>query len=165
MSGPCKGELIASIEGHGELGTPPPSPDVQQRLQLLSFSQEIVARVIPCSLSLQKQACLLDLFYSFIFWLFETGFLCVALAVLELALQTRLSSDSQRSSCLCFSSAGINGVCHHDLAYFIRFSISYGDSICTCVGALRGQKQVSDLPELELQAVIGCLMWVQEIEL
>jgi hypothetical protein len=37
----------------------------------------------------------------------ETGFLCVALAVLELTPWT------QKSACLCFPSAGIKGVCHH----------------------------------------------------
>jgi hypothetical protein len=37
---------------------------------------------------------------------FKTRFLCVALAVLKLALQTRLALNSQRSTC----SAGIKGV-------------------------------------------------------
>jgi hypothetical protein len=50
-------------------------------------------------------------------WGLETGFLCGALAVLELTLQTRLASNSQRFTCLCLSSAGIKGVCHHHLAY------------------------------------------------
>jgi hypothetical protein len=35
-------------------------------------------------------------------WFFKTGFLCVALAVLELTLQTELISNSQRSAYLCF---------------------------------------------------------------
>jgi hypothetical protein len=33
--------------------------------------------------------------------LFETGFLCVALAVLELTREMRLSLNSEKSSCLC----------------------------------------------------------------
>jgi hypothetical protein len=32
---------------------------------------------------------------------FQTGFLCLALTVLELALWTRLALNSQRSACLC----------------------------------------------------------------
>jgi hypothetical protein len=42
------------------------------------------------------------------FFSFETGFLCVALAILELTLQTRLASNSQRSNCLCFPVLGLN---------------------------------------------------------
>jgi hypothetical protein len=34
-------------------------------------------------------------FFVFIFSFFETGFLCVALAVLELTLETRLDSNSE----------------------------------------------------------------------
>ena len=52
----------------------------------------------------------------FLFFTFETGFLCVALEpVLELALvdQTRLASNSQRSACLWLPSTGIKGVHHH----------------------------------------------------
>lgn len=50
------------------------------------------------------------------FWVFEAGFLCLrALAVLQLPLQIKLASDSQRSFCLCLLSAVIKGVCHHYL--------------------------------------------------
>jgi hypothetical protein len=48
----------------------------------------------------------------FVFWFFETGFLCVALAVLELTLWTRLASNSEIAY-LCLPSAGIKGVRHH----------------------------------------------------
>jgi hypothetical protein len=47
---------------------------------------------------------------------FETEFCDVALDVLELTLKTRLTSNSQRSSCLCLLSAGIKGVHYHHLA-------------------------------------------------
>jgi hypothetical protein len=42
-------------------------------------------------------ACLLIylFIYLFIFWFFEAGFLCEALAVLELTLKTRLASNSE----------------------------------------------------------------------
>jgi hypothetical protein len=40
----------------------------------------------------------------------ETVFLSVTLAVLELTLQTRLASNSQRSACLSFPSAEIKGI-------------------------------------------------------
>lgn len=39
-------------------------------------------------------------------------FLCVAPAVLELVLWTRLASNPQKSPCLCFLSAEIKGMCH-----------------------------------------------------
>jgi hypothetical protein len=54
------------------------------------------------------------LFFCFVLFcfVFETGFLCVALAVLELTLETRLALN-QKSACLCLSSAGIKGECHH----------------------------------------------------
>ena len=52
------------------------------------------------------------LFVCFVF--FKTGFLCVTLErVLELTLQTRLILNSQRLACLCFLSAGIEGMGHH----------------------------------------------------
>ena len=47
---------------------------------------------------------------------FETGFLCVALAVLELALLIRLALNLKRSSSYCLASAGLKGVCHHHQA-------------------------------------------------
>ena len=43
----------------------------------------------------------------------ETGFLCVALAILELTLKTRLASNSE----IHLPSAGIKGVQHYCLAY------------------------------------------------
>jgi hypothetical protein len=49
----------------------------------------------------------LGFFFFFFFWFFETGFLCVALAVLKLTPRT------QKSACLCLLSAGIKGVCYH----------------------------------------------------
>jgi hypothetical protein len=33
--------------------------------------------------------------FIYLFWFFETGSLCIALAVLELTLQTRLASNSE----------------------------------------------------------------------
>jgi hypothetical protein len=44
-------------------------------------------------------------------WFFETGFLCVALAVLELICRPGWPG-TQKSTCLCLPSAGINGY-HH----------------------------------------------------
>jgi hypothetical protein len=43
---------------------------------------------------------------------FETGFLCVALAVLELTLYPG-RPWIQKSACLCLPSTGIKDVCHH----------------------------------------------------
>ena len=48
--------------------------------------------------------------------LFETRFLCVVLTILELALWTKLVSNSQRSTYLCLPSARIKGIYHYCLA-------------------------------------------------
>jgi hypothetical protein len=53
-----------------------------------------------------------DLFL-FLFVFFETGFLCVALAVLGYTLCRPGWPRTHKSACLCFPSAGIKGVCHH----------------------------------------------------
>jgi hypothetical protein len=54
-------------------------------------------------------------FCLFVFvFVFETGFLCVALAVLELCRPGW--PRTRKSACLCLPSAGIKGVCHHRLA-------------------------------------------------
>jgi hypothetical protein len=50
------------------------------------------------------------LVFGFVF--FQTGFLCIALAIQELTLQTGWPR-TQKSACLCLSSAGIKGVSHH----------------------------------------------------
>jgi hypothetical protein len=57
-------------------------------------------------------------FISFSFLLlFSRQSFSVALAVPELTLWTRLTSNSQRSASLCLPSAGIKGVHHHHLAW------------------------------------------------
>ena len=65
-----------------------------------------------------------------LFLFFETEFLCVALAVLELTLKIRLASN-QKSACLCLPSAGIKGMCHyhlsspHQLLSYALFTINH----------------------------------------
>lgn len=44
------------------------------------------------------------------FVVFEIGSLHVVMAVLELFVQPRLASDSQRFPCLCFQGSGITGL-------------------------------------------------------
>jgi hypothetical protein len=51
---------------------------------------------------------LYDFFFFFLIF-FETGFLCIALAVLELC-------RTQKSACLCLPSAEIKGMRNHHLA-------------------------------------------------
>lgn len=51
----------------------------------------------------------------FLCFVFSRQGLCVPLAVLILALQIRLASNSTRSACLCLPSAEIKGTCHHPL--------------------------------------------------
>ena len=47
-------------------------------------------------------------------WFFKIGVFGIALKpFLELAMQTRLASNSQRSACLCLPSTGIKGVRHY----------------------------------------------------
>lgn len=55
----------------------------------------------------------------------KTGLLCVALAVLKLALWTRLALNSPRSICLCLVSAGIKGRPHHHLSSLHLFLFDY----------------------------------------
>ena len=59
--------------------------------------------------SVPQQFCLLVC----LVWFTKTGFLCIALAVLELSTGW---CRTQKSSCLCLPSAGIKGVGHHCLA-------------------------------------------------
>ena len=59
-----------------------------------------------------------------LFLVFQTGFLCVGLAVLELDLQTSLTQNSQRFDCLCLLSAGIKRHILPCLAEFC-FSVLY----------------------------------------
>ena len=66
--------------------------------------------ITPWQKSLQKQN------ETFVFcFLRQVLTHSVALAVLELPMQTKLAWDSQRSSCLCLCplSAGIKHMCHH----------------------------------------------------
>lgn len=51
------------------------------------------------------------LFFLFIFFMRESYY--IALAVLELTMQTRLASHSQRSSLFCLQSARMKGMWHH----------------------------------------------------
>ena len=46
-------------------------------------------------------------FDVFLFCFSKTGFLCLALAVLEFTLETRLALNLQRSSCLCLQELGL----------------------------------------------------------
>lgn len=51
----------------------------------------------------------------------KTGFLCVALAAMELALSLRLASNSQEISCFRLPDAEIKGMHHHHTAGNIIF--------------------------------------------
>jgi hypothetical protein len=50
-------------------------------------------------------------------FVYKSGFLCVALAVLELVPYTRLALNSEISACLCLPSAGIKVMSHHCRVY------------------------------------------------
>jgi hypothetical protein len=65
--------------------------------------------------------CFLGFLFLFCFFgFFETGFLCIALAVLELSLCRPGWPQTQRSACLCLPSAGIKGVLHHARLNFLK---------------------------------------------
>jgi hypothetical protein len=70
--------------------------------------------------------------FCFVFCFSETEFLFVALTVLELSLKTRLASNSQRSSCLCFPSA--TGHHTHVRVRFLGNSPVVGCLSCFVVG-------------------------------
>lgn len=44
----------------------------------------------------------------------------MSLVGLELTVQTKLASDSQRSAILCLPTARIKGVCHHAQLVFLK---------------------------------------------
>jgi hypothetical protein len=72
-----------------------------------------------------------------VIFFFEAGSLYVALVVLELDMQTRLTSNSQRSACLCFLTARIKGIYHYDLPYKDMKMSLYGSvfvcGVCVCL--------------------------------
>lgn len=63
----------------------------------------------------------------------KIGLLCVALAVLKLALWTRLALNSPRSMCLCLVSAGIKGRPHHHLSSLHLFLFDYQTLLAWCI--------------------------------
>jgi hypothetical protein len=56
-----------------------------------------------------------------IFRFFETGFLYIALAVLELNFVDQAGLELRNPACLCLPSAGIKGVRHHRPAIYVYF--------------------------------------------
>jgi len=63
--------------------------------------------------------------FSVLFCFFESRILCIALAVLELTLYTRLTSNSQTSTCLWLPCVGIKGVCHHHQAISKHLTVQF----------------------------------------
>jgi hypothetical protein len=75
-----------------------------------------------------------------LFVCFETGFLCVALAVLDLLCRPGWP-QTQKSACLCLPSAGIKGLCHHCpaknslfLIYFYLCALVFCLQVCLYEG-------------------------------
>lgn len=68
------------------------------------------------------------IYYCYCYYLLETGFLCVALAILELVLYTRLALNSD----LCLPSAKIEGMHHYSrLIYFYLLQPFAYRYVCT----------------------------------
>ena len=55
----------------------------------------------------------------------KTGFPCVALAVPELTVQTRLTLNSESSTCLCIWRDGVNGALHHHQPAHLQFNMPH----------------------------------------
>ena len=106
---------------------------------MLEFKERIKKKIKPnkkkkkkkkgTGLGGQFQECKLTVFFVFLFFvfflLFRDRVSLVALAVLELTLQTRLGLNSE--ICLpCLPSAGIKGMCHHCLAKLTVFDTAEG---------------------------------------
>jgi hypothetical protein len=77
--------------------------------------------------------------FCFGFWFLETGFLCVALDVLELCRPGW--SRTQKSTCLCLPSAGITGVRHQPGFCFV---LKYSHVAQTHLTPVRWLKLTSD---------------------
>lgn len=73
--------------------------------RIMSMAFGILGKVIKINI--------LFVYYLHIYFGFQGRVSLYSLAVLELTLQTRLVSSSQRSTCLCFLNTGIKVVCHH----------------------------------------------------
>ena len=92
---------------------------------------------------------------------FKTRLLCVSMAILTFCRPCMLTSNSKRSACLCFPSAGIKSA-YHVTSFII---IIFLNVLFTCVCLLapcvykchRGQRVLV----LQLQAVVNCLMRIQ----
>lgn len=62
--------------------------------------------------------------FSFLFFssqFFKTGFLCVTLTILKLALYTKPASNTYSSTCLCRPNAGTEGM-HHHAQWYVRIA-------------------------------------------
>jgi hypothetical protein len=87
--------------------SPPPSP--QKNLLIFVCVLGIEPRALNIVGKCSNPACNSNFFF---FWFFETGFLCIALAVLD-SLCRPGWPRTQKSTCLCLPSAGTKGVRHH----------------------------------------------------
>lgn len=77
----------------------------------ITFSSSIRLWTLYCSLEPRALLILLPFFdgrCSFLCFCFESGFLHLTLAILELTLETRACLKPKRSTCLCLLSAGIH---------------------------------------------------------
>ena len=101
----------------------------------------------------EKVMCTLLFFCFVLFVFFKTGFLCVALAVLELTLQTRLSSNSEIHLPLPSKCWGMHhhcpaGPCFFFCFFFLRFIyLLYVNTL----------QQSSDTPEEGVRSRYGWL--------
>jgi hypothetical protein len=108
----------AGPEDEGSSGVVPPEPAAWEEFISKQSASLTVYFYLSTCLSVCLSVCLSTSSYHpsislLIFFFRETGFLKVALAVLELAMPTSLASNLQRSACLYHWNAGIKGVHTH----------------------------------------------------
>jgi len=80
---------------------------------------------LPSFLSFFLSSFIIQLFIWFLgIFFFETGFVCIALAVLQLSLD-EAGLQLERSACFCLLRAGIKSMHHHCLPLTIFFKIFF----------------------------------------
>ena len=102
------------------------------------MSKELAIEQVSCQFK--------DSFFSFfLYGVLETGFLCVALElILALTLLTSLALNSQRFTCLCLPTAGINGICHQCLTQMQNSCRIYGKQLAYLKDASVGCSSATD---------------------
>jgi hypothetical protein len=121
---------------------------------LHQIQQYVRSRVIHI---LHLDAFSVVLFLFFFFWFFETWFLCIALAVLELTLYTRLASELRNPPASASRVLGLKACATTPGCFYLCIGV-FCLHVCMCTMCMPGacdQKKVPDPLELELWMVVS----------